>query len=70
MWAQKPEDMDTVNTFFRSTVAAMWSRLMKLAKDKIPPAGEDRGLKHGYEAPLVSSLALQYLFCSLIEPRS
>jgi hypothetical protein len=51
MWEQKPEDMDTINTFFRSTLAAMWSKLMKLAKDKIPMVGEDRGLEHGYEAP-------------------
>ena len=51
MWAQKPEDMDTINTFFRSTLATMWSRLMKLAKEKIPKEGEDRGLEHGYEAP-------------------
>ena len=51
MWAQKPEDMDTINTFFRSTLATMWTKLMKLAKDKIPKEGEDRGLEHGYEAP-------------------
>jgi hypothetical protein len=51
MWDQKPEDMDTINTFFRSTLTAMWLKLMKLAKDKIPKAGEDRGLEHGYEPP-------------------
>jgi hypothetical protein len=51
MWAQKPEDMDTINTFFRSTLATMWTKLMKLAKDKIPKEGEDRSLEHGYEAP-------------------
>ena len=58
MWAQKPEDMDTITSFFRSTLAAMWSRLMKLAKDKIPKEGEDHGLEHGYEAPPMSSSAL------------
>ena len=62
MWAQKPEDMDTITTFFRSTLAAMWTKLVKLAKDKIPKEGEDRGLEHGYEAPPVSGSALQSLF--------
>ena len=51
MWAQKPEDMDTIITFFRSTLATMWTKLMKLAKDKIPKEGEDHGLEHGYEPP-------------------
>ena len=54
MWAQKPEDMDSITTFFRSTLAAMWTKLMKMAKDKIPKKGEDRGLEHGYDAPPVS----------------
>ena len=29
----------------------MWTKLMKLAKDKIPKEGEDRSLEDGYEAP-------------------
>jgi hypothetical protein len=29
----------------------MWTKLMKLTKDKIPKEGEDRGLEDGYEAP-------------------
>jgi hypothetical protein len=70
MWEQKPEDMDTINTFFRSTLAAMWSKLMKLAKDKIPQVGEDRGIEHGYEAPPVSGSALQSLLFSLVAPRN
>ena len=40
MWAQRPEDMGPLNAFFRSTLAAMWTKLMKLAKDKIPKEGE------------------------------
>jgi hypothetical protein len=51
MWAQKPEDLDSITTFFRSTLAAMWTKLMKLSKDKIPKEGKDRGLEDGYEAP-------------------
>ena len=50
MWVQKP-NMGPVTTFFRSTLAAMWTRLLKLAKDKIPKEGEDLGFEDGQDAP-------------------
>ena len=36
--------MGPLTAFFRSILAAMWTKLMKLAKDKIPKELEDRGL--------------------------
>jgi hypothetical protein len=44
----------------------MWTKLMKLAKDKIPKEGEDRGLEHGYEAPPVSGSVLQFFILCLL----
>ena len=52
--------MDSITTFFRSTLATMWTKLMKLAKDKIPKEGEDCKLEDGYEAPLVNDFVHQF----------
>ena len=51
MRAQKPEDMAPLTAFFHSTLADMWTRLLKLPKDNIPKEGKDLGFEDGYEAP-------------------
>ena len=51
MWEQKPEDAGPITAFFRSTLAGMWTRLLKLAKNNIPEEGEDLIFEDGYEAP-------------------
>ena len=64
MWAHKPGDMGPLIAFFRSTLATMWTKVMKLAKDWIPKEFEDRGLEDGYEAPPVSELTHKLSFMS------
>ena len=51
MWEHKSGDAGPVLHIFHTTLAIMWTRLFKLAKDKIPKEGEDCSLKDGYEAP-------------------
>ena len=57
MWAQKPEDASPLTAFFRSTLDDMWTKLMKLAKDKIPKEGVELSFEDGHDAPIVSVLS-------------
>jgi len=62
MWEHKLGDAGPVLRFFCSTLAGMWTRLLKLAKDKIPKEGEDLGFEVGYGAPSVSTLSYMCIF--------
>ena len=54
MWEHKSGDAGPVLSFFRSSLAGMWMRLFKLAKDKISEEGKDLGFEVGYAATPVS----------------
>ena len=54
MWEHTSRDMGPILRFFNTTLAGMWTRLLKLARDKIPKEAEDLGFEVGYEAPPVS----------------
>ena len=54
MWEHKSGDAGPILSFFRSSLAGMWTRLFKLAKDKIPEEGKDHGFKVGYTATPIS----------------